>query len=209
MALILSQFSCEPEILTPNGGAVRFRFTARATSAGPSHMQARFWIADNESFAFSPTEGGSSRQVFFPSATTRTAAPTSATSIGPKRTTIVPRGRVDGSRTAPLQINLDLQGFDAAGNPVGTPRQRPVLITMDPVSMALGVSHETDAQPILAEMDPVTAALRLVSKSLGITQDEISKVLQVSPGTVSKVMRGESSPKLRQALLRIFKGQQE
>ena len=208
MGLILTQFTCEPKILTPKGGKVRFRFSAKQTSTGPSHMQARFWIDTSEDFAFATTGGGTTKRVFLPSATTRVAAPTTIASIGPKKAMIVPRGGVDRSRTAPLQVNLHLQGFDAAGNKVGEIRDAATLITMDPVSLALGLSHEAEAQPVLANMAPVTAALRLVANSLGLTQQEISRVLKVHPDTVSRVMRGERSEKLEKALVSIFKGEQ-
>ncbi len=119
----------------------------------------------------------------------------------------MPEGRPDPTRFGLLRINVELQGYDAGGNPVpGQLRKRPLTIKLDAVSMALGVAAAAEDRAALAEIDPVCAALRIVSNSLGISQVQISKVLDVHPDTVGRVLRGENSPKVREALERIFKG---
>jgi len=185
MALILSEFSNDPQILTPTGGAVRLFFTANATSSGPSQMQARFSIDPTETFVFALPSGATTKEVFFPAANQRIAAPTSSTPFGPIPVTIAPEGQPDPTHVQPLQINLELQGFDAAGNRTSDVRNRVVLITMDTSSFALG----------------------LLTASLGISHKELANSLGVHPSTVTKVMEGGSSAKVREALAKILRGQ--
>ena len=211
MTLFFKKPTSDPPSMTPEGRPVEFSFEAHADKENnkrkPSHMRATFSIAD-EDFAFSPPEGGSAKNVFFPDATSEMPTPSSSRINGPKKTKIVPTSSAALKRHGLLKINAELQGYDANGNKTDDLRKRSFTIKLDQVSMALGMSGDAARdQADLTDMDPVTAALRLVSKSLGVTQKQISDILGVSTDTVRRVLSGKKSDKLRAALIRVFKAQ--
>lgn len=179
--LSVQDFRCHPNVIPPTGTAVTFNFNAR--SLGVSQLRARYFIAANESFGFSPTEGADAREVFFPSISGLTPAPGQLDQVGPKKATLIPLGAPDPTREQPLVVNLEVFGFDDSGQQVAI-RTDDLLITIDTLSMALG----------------------LISSSLGLTQAELSTGLGVSPTTLRNVMRGACSLKVREALADRLRG---
>lgn len=184
MTLIISALTSDTDVLPPKGGRVKLAFTANATGGVPSHMQARFWIGEEESFVFT-LPAGATKEVFFPNAGP-VAAPVESTSFGPVSVTIEPDGPPDPGHTQPLQVNLELQGFDAAGN---------------------RIPGEVDNFVVLIDIDTTALALNLLTTSLGVTPKEVADTLGVHPDTVKNVLDGESSPKVRAALAKMLRGQ--
>lgn len=184
MTLIISALTSDTDVLPPKGGRVKLSFEANATGGVPSHMKARFWIDPGESFAFA-LPAGAAKEVFFPAAGP-VAAPTASSSFGPVSVTIEPVGPPDPGHSQPLQINLELQGFDAAGN---------------------RVPGEVDNFPVLIDIDTTSLALSLLTSTLGVTPKEVADTIGVHPDTVKNVIKGGSSPKVREALVKMLRGQ--
>lgn len=183
MALRVQDFAASPKVLPPSGGQVAFSFRAQGTG-NPSHMRARIRIPAAEPFVFSNAHQGGPRELFIPGAQTTAPVPTQLTSFNAQVMTLAPDGPVNPAREQPLRIDIELQGFDANGQAVGAAQPDSLLITFDTLSTALS----------------------LLSTNLGLTQGELSERLGVSPSTLRTAMRGGSSPKVRAALDKVFRG---
>lgn len=183
MALRVQDFASSPTILPPSGGQVVFSFRAQG-NGNPSHMRARISIPDAEPFVFSNAHQGRPREFFLPGAQTKLPVPTQITPFHTPTMTLAPDGPVNPAREEPLTIHIELQGLDANGQAVGNPQPDRLLITFDTLSTALS----------------------LLSSNLGLTQNEMSERLGVSPTTLRSAMRGGNSPKVRAALDKVLRG---
>ncbi len=183
MSINVDGFQSAPTTIPTSGGPVAFRFQAVSTG-NPSHMRARIRIPDQEPFVFSPTQGSNPRELFFPGSSQQLQAPTQPTPFNIPATAIVPAGAA-GPVRLPLKIHLELQGLNASGGSVGSPRLASLLITF-------GAS--------------LAQSLNLLSSQLNMTPTALSAMLGVAPSTLRAAMQGGNSPKSQAALDRFLLG---